>query len=168
MPETFSLSETVRIQLPMGFTPITSAPTRGYGQVYEVIFAPDEDQTHYEIGVGRYDSDRSEGARWRTVDNDAFADYDRDVIAYRLQLDEMKVIRLPEDPADVSEPSDRSLYDRAIAILAKEHAAALKRGDEDCRPKGVETVCEMFGVSVGRVVMDYRKANRDEREASRD
>jgi hypothetical protein len=147
----------VRIQLPLGFTPVTTAPTGSYNNVYEVLYAPSEKQTHFENGVAKYDAERREGARWRTTDGDALSDYGVTVLAWRKQTDEMKIIRLAPEPV-VGKTEKQADYDRAIALLAKEHYDLGLDGAQDDRPSGVGLAAAIFHVPVQQVVDDYRAA----------
>ena len=143
-----------KYRLPDGFTPASVAPNGSLLRV-DVVFEPGSGDSHYELGTCRYEHDRREGARWRTTGGDSLTDYDKRVLGWRRQRDDMKV--------QVAEPSpaDKEGYGRAIDLLAKESNERALGGEMDTRPKNVAFVSEMFGVSVATVTEDYEARSKE-------
>lgn len=147
------------VQLPAGFTPAATAPKGSYYDRYEVVFKPSDAQSHFENGVACYDAERREGSRWRTTDGDAMSDYGVEIIGWRRQTDEMRIVRLaaPVEAAAAPNPA----YDDAIKLLAKEHFDAGMDGRQDARPSGVGLTAKLFGVSADQVQEDYRRVSKE-------
>lgn len=147
------------VQLPAGFTPATTAPKGSYYDRYEVVFKPNDAQSHFENGVACYDAERREGSRWRTTDGDAMSDYGVEIIGWRRQTDEMRIVRVA---APVEAPAaPNPAYDDAIRLLAQEHFDAEMDGRQDARPSGVGLTAKLFGISTDQVQEDYRRVSKE-------
>lgn len=148
------------VQLPAGFTPATTAPSGSYYDRLEVVFKPSDAQSHFENGVACYDAERREGARWRTTDGNAMSDYGVEVIGWRRQTDEMRIVRVAA-PAVGADNTTTPEYEEAIKILAQEYFDAGMDGRQDARPSGVGLTAKLFGVSAEQVQEDYRRVSKE-------
>jgi hypothetical protein len=137
-----------KYRLPDGFTAATTAPNTEDN--LEVLFVPYPGDTHFHVSTARFEKGRREGAQWRTIGGDDVHDYGYEVLAWRKQRDEMKVV------AAEPKTTDKGAYRRAIDILAMDSIERAMAGERDDRPEGVEKFALLFDVSPATVTEDYK------------
>jgi hypothetical protein len=141
-----------KYRLPAGYKPAASTPN--HATPVEVIFVPGSGDTHFQTGTCYHEASRREGARWRVMGGDSVTDYGLEVLAWREQGDELKIVAA--EPA----PKDEDGYRRAIDLLAKEHMERQLDGERDERPQGVGMIAKLFDVHADVVQEDYRARSK--------
>lgn len=159
------MTKQIEVQIPAGFHPVSFEPTGRADKRYDVVYAPHDKQTHFEIGTARFSPTSNPLYRWKTVDGDNVGDSGRAVLAWREQSDDMKIVRI-ERPAPVAvAATDKVGYDRAIALLGARNLELSLDGAQDDRPQGWGLVAELFGVPSDQVKRDYQKVAEELNQA---
>jgi hypothetical protein len=135
--------------IPRDFTPAASMSVPDHENL-DVIFVPGPKDTHFQLGTAYYERDRHHDARWRFIGGDGVCDFGLKVLAWRRQRADMIIVRM-----DGGQPDDKDGYERAIAILAREHVELRMGGERDDRPKGVALISKLFGISAEQIQADY-------------